>query len=293
MRVLVVAVAHAILCSAARSRDADAPWPTWTTILEVPTTAHGRLAGNWLVTGVGCDGRRFGVASPRSGAFIGGALAAALGVGDCAAACLTTGAPLALLDAAAAARRWAGAGEGGGAEAWYARACATVEVGWVTGGPPVDVFWVAPDDGARRFEAAVETGEGAAVWRSVGLGHRFVAVDRKTGEDAREFVAAHDAIYVIENSASPAAAPAAGRGDAYWAAQINATAAYEATRAKKVRRTWTRRGYGRAPLPPGLWADVATYWHNNRDALFFEEWESHSAYVNWWTVRGPGVPAFF
>ncbi|KAH8047327.1 hypothetical protein JL722_13139 [Aureococcus anophagefferens] len=110
------------------------------------------------------------------------------------------------------------------------------------------------------------------------IGHEFVAVDAATGADVASFAVAHDAVHVL----SPRPRATSDEAEDYWAAKTESTLRYEERRSDKVKRSWTRHGFEKASLPDDLWADMATYWFNNRHALSFEEWDGKGAYVNWW-----------
>ena len=262
-------------------------WPVWRNASDIPADpARRRLERNWAATGEGCGETRDAVAPllrERSGFVAAGPLAEALGVGGCGVACLGVGAPVALLGPAASLRRWApGPGRGAADLArWFGETCASVEVGWLTYGAPATLYWLPPRGGRRVFQARLRAGEAHTHWQRCGLGHAFAVVDDATGAEVARYVASRDAIHVVV----PAPRPALGRRRtaADMAKRERETRAYEERRARNVRRSWTATGYARGALPPDLWADVSTYWHNNRHSLAFEEWgDSQDAYVNWW-----------
>ena len=272
-------VAAAVL-AAASAGDA---WPRFSAIADFPTDgAHGRLAANWAVTGDGCDAERTfldEVLAARSGALASGAAATILGIGEaCEVVCLAVGAPVALAGAAATLRRHGGRNASEALADWFARDCAHAEVGWLTYGDPATLYWVAPETRERVWQADLIAGESHTHWRTALLGHEFVAVDVATGADVASFAVAHDAVHVL----SPRPRATSDEAEDYWAAKTESTLRYEERRSDKVKRSWTRHGFEKASLPDDLWADMATYWFNNRHALSFEEWDGKGAYVNWW-----------
>ena len=116
-------------------------------------------------------------------------------------------------------------------------------------------------------------GDEGTVWLTAGLGHRFVVVEEASGETLGEFEATHDAIHSIV--AAPR--PTSPRSAEQWKRTEDDLRKFEQNRANRVKRTWTKRGYDRAPLPPALFADIATYWYNNAaTCLVYEEWGSDS-----------------
>ena len=231
---------------------------------------------------------------PREAAVAGGDLARLLKVEGCGAVCLLRGAPIALVAATADLRRYDGdtidaaleAGDHSRAHAaekeldeWYDRDCSAVELGFITYGERANVYWVHPSTGQRHIQRRLIPGDEGTVWLTAGLGHRFVVVEEASGETLGEFEATHDAIHTIV--AAPR--PVSKRSAEQWKRAEDDLRKFEQNRANRVRRTWTKRGYDRAPLPPALFADIATYWYNNAaTCLVYEEWGSDSAHVNWW-----------
>ena len=246
----------------------------WRSLDDVPTEgAHGRLAANWAVTGGACEAERAFLESAmvaRSGAILEGDLARAVGVDGCEVACLGVGAPVKLLGAAASLRRWNGTER---LEAWFSETCGHAEVGWLTYGAPATLFWVSPKDGSLVWQADLVSGESNTHWRTALLGHRFVVQDTKTEREVAAYDVTHDAVHVV----SPRPRAASSESAAYWEKKKETTLRYEETRAAKVKRSWTKHGFDKAALPEDLWADMATYWFNNRRALSYEEWDGKGA----------------
>jgi len=258
-------------------------WEVWRDTADVPVAApQNRLDRNWVVVRDGCDALRDeldGYRGSREGAAASGVAAAALGLETCGAAvCLSIGAPAALLGAAADLRRWSGEGP---VEAWYLADCDSIELGFITYGAPATVWWLAPD-GSKQQPRPLRPREEGTLWVSSRLGHAFVvtAADDREKELGR-FVAVHDAIHVLEKGGPPTSRTPASE----WAKRERRLSEHERSRARNVKRTWTRRGFDKAPLPADLFADMATYWYNNKaTCLAFEEWDSTSAHVNWWAA---------
>lgn len=49
-----------------------------------------------------------------------------------------------------------------------------------------------------------------------------------------------------------------------------------------MKRTFTELGFDKGKLPLDLFADMSTYYYNNRHQKFREEWDGKGLYVNWW-----------
>lgn len=286
-----------LLCS---NSATAADWPRYNEAAAIPRDARGRLERNWVVTGAGCERTRARLdpnpGKPREGAVAGGALARLLKVQNCAAVCLTVGAPVALVAATADLRRFDGnldaaiKGENHSRahaverelDAWYDRDCGSVELGFISYGAPARIFWVHPRTGERHLQRPLTPGDGGTVWLHAGLGHRFVVIDDASEEVLGAYEAQHDAIHAVV----PAPKPTSTRSLESWKEEENNLKDFEQNRANNVLRTWTKRGYDRAPLPAGLFADIATYWYNNAaHCLVYEEWAS--AHVNWWESASP------
>ena len=282
-----------LLCISVTAAD----WPRYDTAAQLPKDARARLDRNLVVTGAGCErtqNRLDQLREPREAAVAGGELARLLKVEGCGVVCLLRGAPIALVAATADLRRYDGdtidaaleAGDHSRAHAaekeldeWYDRDCSAVELGFITYGERANVYWVHPSTGQRHMQRRLIPGDEGTVWLTAGLGHRFVVVEEASGETLGEFEATHDAIHTIV--AAPR--PVSKRSAEQWKRAEDDLRKFEQNRANRVRRTWTKRGYDRAPLPPALFADIATYWYNNAaTCLVYEEWGSDSAHVNWW-----------
>ena len=287
-----IPVAALLLCTAA------ADWPRYDTTAQLPKDARARLDRNLVVTGAGCERTQLRLdqlREPREAAIAGGELARLLKVEDCGVVCLLRGAPIALVAATADLRRYDGdtidaaleAGDHSRAhtaekelDEWYDRDCSAVELGFITYGNAANVYWVHPQTGQRHIQRRLVPGDEGTVWLTAGLGHRFVVVD-EAGETLGEYEATHDAIHSIV--AAPR--PVSKRSAEQWKRAEDDLRRFEQNRANRVRRTWTKRGYDRAPLPPALFADIATYWYNNAaTCLVYEEWGADSAHVNWWSA---------
>ena len=258
-------------------------WSNWTTLADIPTDgARGRLSGNWAVTGAGCVDSMGVVGREldefRRGAVAGGGLAEELGVAGCEVVCLNVGAPVTLARAAARLRR---SPSRAALKNWFARECLMAEVGWITYGPDAELFWRDPRSGDLVPQGSLRSGEEHTVWRTAGLGHVFVVKDARTAKEVKRYTVTHDAIHVVVPAPRPTLTHKRTRAD--MDARAQATLKKEEGRARNVRRTWTETGFAKGALPAGLWADMATFWHNNRHSLVYEEWaDSQDAYVNWW-----------
>lgn len=153
--------------------------------------------------------------------------------------------------------------------------CQRVEVGFVSYHPnELDIMWIN-HEGARVSTGTLRRGERNTAWQTTILGHRFILVDKVTGEDVFEHVAQHNAIMPLGSYPSEVQ-------HREVTAQVKQTFDMEWRRAHTVTRTFTNFGFDKGRLPDDLWASISAYYYINRNNKIREEWGGKGLYVNWW-----------
>lgn len=279
-----MAASRFVVIVAALARAEVVEWSN----LSAVEAVNGRLAANWVVMSRSCAATAEAMLqeTDRRLAVAVGAAAKDLNLPETSVSCpvvvcLNVGTIVELLGAAAQMRRYDKNEDNERFRSWYSTTCGSVEVGWITYGEPAKLWWLGPE---KVFQADLAKGEKNTHWRTVVLGHKFQAtVDDKV---VGEYEALHDGIFVVE----PADRPTSTRTQDEWTAKQKKTIEFERARADRVKRTFTTHGYDKEALPLELYADMETYWHNNKDSLSYEEWDNKGAYVNWW--RSPPSMAY-
>ena len=135
---------------------------------------------------------------------------------------------------------------------------------------------------AKRF---LDYGEQNTQWRTVFLGHLFRAYDLKENPDKsgklpllKEMIARNNQINIIGKQ--PPLDKTLRGGD--HTKEIVNTDAFERSRAKRVLRTFTEKGFSKVTVPLGVWSSMHTYYYNNQRNIAREEWDGKGIYVNWW-----------
>jgi hypothetical protein len=178
------------------------------------------------------------------------------------------------------------------------------EIGWISYHPGVaDVFWIN-DDNEYIKSGTLKYGERNTVWLQSRIGHRFEIVgqtdkkvwwtnwhyvegDEYKGTEAPEGVrltvagyndvgVMHDSIHIIGDPGS-GVDPKMNNTNA-----IRQTLDHEWERSRRIKRTFTEVGFGKARLPIDLFQSISTYYYNNRMNKVREEWDKKGVYVNHW-----------
>jgi len=151
------------------------------------------------------------------------------------------------------------------------------EIGWLSYLPQsLDVIWIS-HVGDRHKVADLHTGERYTVWLTTSLGHMFEVVDPANGEVVGSMLVEFDAFHVIGQPVRPSPSPSAEevlRG-------VESTLQLEYNRSMQIRRTFTSTGFSRGRLPDDLYASMATYYYNNYQQVYIEEWIG-MYHINWW-----------
>lgn len=245
------------------------------------------LSANWAVLGERCVSESFKLVRSsvlaRRLAVARGEMADALGLSagiECPVlTCLSKGTRLSMLSAASNLRRYEQADDADETsfQQWYAKVCNEVEVGFLTYGDNLKLWWINPATNQRVFQADLVSGEQKTHWRTAILGHEFVATD-EGGQVIKRLVVEHDGIYVIV----PSSQPISSDSESVWAMRVERTEQFEAVRANRVKRTFTKHGFEKRSLPDPIYADMLSYWTNNGNQRAYEEWNGRSAHMNWW-----------
>lgn len=184
--------------------------PTFASLPELPVNADGYLASHMFLVPAVCNAtaseaqatephltgqRTFGLASD--------ALVAELGVIDVTcpeALCLWKDAPP--HDLAKGVARYSGHRANEDLHAWAQRECEQVEIGFRNAGNDVlDLYWLHPLHRDRVHQGRIQPAEDAndaVFWRTVRIGHEFVAVDSASGSVVRRVFAEKQlAVYTV------------------------------------------------------------------------------------------------
>ena len=172
---------------------------------------------------------------------------------------------------------------------WIVDNCQTAEVGIVSyhTGPAVLSFVSGADGpGARERElGAIEPGERHTQWRHARLGDRWIVRDSKTYTVLRNETVDYDKIFIVgDRTWSMVGSDESIELDKEKEQRILATRDLEWGRSKAVKSTYTPLGFAKHRLPGEVWADMLSYYHNNRRENVTEEWDAKGLYVNWWEV---------
>jgi hypothetical protein len=165
---------------------------------------------------------------------------------------------------------------------WYLENCQAKEAGFIsTLKNNADVYWISYD-GIRTKLSELIPGERNTLWQKTFLGHQFVVVDQQTNTDVLyytiefdSFIPVGELITVIDRSFVPS-------GYSSLEEAIHETLDNEWKRSRTVKRAFSEVGFDKGRLPSDLFNSISTYYYNNRDNLFREEWNSKGLFVNWW-----------
>lgn len=245
------------------------------------------LSANWAVLGERCFSQSFQTVlssiSSRRLAVARGEMADALGlsadVGCPVLTCLNKGTRVSMLSAASNLHRYVQRDDASETsfQRWYAQVCNEVEVGFLTYGDNLKLWWIDPDTDQRVFKADLVSGERKTHWCTSILGHEFEATD-EDGQVIKRLVVEHNGIYVIV----PSTQPSSSDSESVWAHRVESTEQREEERANRVKRTFTKHGFEKRSVPEPTYADMLSYWTNNGNQRAYEELNVGGAYINWW-----------
>jgi hypothetical protein len=174
-------------------------------------------------------------------------------------------------------------------DSWLHEHVSSVEVGFVNqGGDPTDLYWVSPS-GERIEHGPLDVGEQHTKWIVSFLGHKFVLVNRVTGENVLEVTIEHDSFFAVGQPAPVVVKPEFLE---LLEDRVEATVVQEWHKSRAVSRTFTGLGFAKGRLPLDLWASLQAYYYNNQHRMMREEWGGKGLFVNWWEVdaRMIGMP---
>lgn len=134
-----------------------------------------------------------------------------------------------------------------------------------------------PETGERYTSGILEYGEQKTVWLRSVIGHKFEVVDDATNSIIESHVVQCHSFFVV------------GRMELTSevrdiTAQVENTFNSEWQRSRNVKRTFTELGFTLGKLPPDLWGSMSSYYYNNRNSKFREEWAAKGplpSLINW------------
>lgn len=169
----------------------------------------------------------------------------------------------------------------GHAREWYADNCQKIEIGFVLyGDHDADLFWIS-HTGENVPNGVLRPKEEGSEWRDTYIGHKFKIVQRETNKILGVYAAEYNAVYVV----LPSPPPSLTDSEDFIVKEIYQTLQPELVRAHDVKRTFTEFGFGKGRMPDDLWSSINTYYYNNRNHKFLEEWDYPEMFVNWWEAN--------
>lgn len=144
---------------------------------------------------------------------------------------------------------------------------------------PVHVFWLNEPLNEYKLVSTVDYGERHQVHQVTTIGHKFQARDSVTGDVLLDFEARHHGSIRVGGAGGTGVIP----GGADFTDEIEASLADQLPAAHRVKRTFTSVGFGKARLPPDVFASMSAFYYNNREQFVREDWHAAKGYyVNWW-----------
>mmetsp|Transcript_10711 Transcript_10711/g.21554 ORF Transcript_10711/g.21554 Transcript_10711/m.21554 type:complete len:644 (+) Transcript_10711:3-1934(+) len=167
-------------------------------------------------------------------------------------------------------------------ERWFRDSCIRVEVcfiNYVVKERPLAIYWVDPKTGKQKKQVDLMYSESKTNCFHSFLGHEFVAIDEKT--DFYESITI-DHITTKAFGTSPPSSSQKFDGVEQLEATVKRTLDHEWSRHQMVERTFSSLGFSKGRLPDDVFANMGSFYYNNRNNVVNEEWEGKGVFVNWW-----------
>uniref|UniRef100_A0A7S4EK24 Fe2OG dioxygenase domain-containing protein n=1 Tax=Pseudo-nitzschia australis TaxID=44445 RepID=A0A7S4EK24_9STRA len=165
---------------------------------------------------------------------------------------------------------------------WFRGHCGKVEVcfvNYVVRERPLEIYWANPTSGDKRKQVDLEFSEPKAYCFHSYLGHEFEAIDDESGF-YEKITIEHATIKAF--GTSPPSSSQRFDEIKHLEADVKSTLELEWDRHLTVQRTFTSLGFAKGRLPDDVFANMGSFYYNNRNNAFNEEWEGKGPYVNWW-----------
>ena len=161
---------------------------------------------------------------------------------------------------------------------WFRNSCTKMEVcliNYYSKERPISIFWIEPRKNEAKFSYEVKYGERNTHCFKSYLGHKFEARDGDKLIEA--FTIEHVLIKAFGQSP-----PSASSTKRSFDREIESALKHEWDRHNVVKRTFSSLGFAKGRLPPDLFANMGSFYYNNRHNKVNEEWNNKGYFVNWW-----------
>lgn len=162
---------------------------------------------------------------------------------------------------------------------WIKDRCFKAEIGFVSFRETESiVYWVDSYSRRKQEVGRLKYGERFTLWQGSFIGHEFEVVDATSSESIRNVTVLFHTHVVVGDSGTRVHKRNVHN-------QVQQTFEAEWNRAHRVKRTFTDLGFALGKLPLDLYSSMRTYYYNNREEYFREEWDTKGGvHVNWWEV---------
>ena len=167
-------------------------------------------------------------------------------------------------------------------EAWFRASCIKVEVCFINYAVkerPLEIYWVSPITGDKQKQVDLRYSESKTNCFHSYIGHQFLAVDEESGF-YEWFTVEH--VTTKSFGTSPPSSSQRFDGIEELESTVKSTLDHEWSRHKMVERTFSSLGFTKGRLPDDVFANMGSFYYNNRNNAVNEEWEGKGVFVNWW-----------